>query len=285
MWHGAHMANGLITDADARLFWRGQFNAAKLMWYADPESVLMLADRGAEHFMVRLPDSTLATGRIPSYQDYARECVETVQKFYDTGITDYQLDNEPNLQAWGAGEYWEYQWYIAQVITEMRSALPRDVRIGLAPLAWTALSDELKTSWLNALIDVAKRCDFVCVNSYWQSTTGTSILWEQFGGNAAAIARWLPKKPVVVAEYGTSISARTVPPAPPPEAVEALMTAQYPIWLAWARSVGYIEAAYAFILGGTDDWSGFRLTDPVVKAMRGGATRSFARASSIMRQI
>jgi hypothetical protein len=46
------------------------------------------------------------------------------------------------------------------------------------------------------------------------------------------------------------------------------MREEYPEWLGWLATFQYVEAAYVFILGGTDDWEGFRVTQTIVEAMR-----------------
>ena len=265
MLHGAHLPNGTITPEDLALFVRGRFRAAKLMWYHTQDDVWDLAQKGCEHFLVRLPDSTDGQ-RLKGIGEHARECRAVVERFYEAGVVHFQLDNEPNLLAWGPDRQWEYQWFLSMVVSELQTVLPSDVKLGLPPLAWTALSDEQKASWLKALTNVARRMSFICVNSYYQSKTGNSMLWTQFGGSAQTFHEWMPTKPIMVTEWANSLTQLAEPP--PQEEIARYMVAQYPRWLEWAASQPYIHSTYVYLIGGTEDWRGFRIDGAIADAMR-----------------
>ncbi|HYP40261.1 MAG TPA: hypothetical protein VEX13_07850 [Chloroflexia bacterium] len=46
------------------------------------------------------------------------------------------------------------------------------------------------------------------------------------------------------------------------------MCQEYPQWLRQVRQYDFVEAAYVYILGGTEQWAGFRVTEDVVRALR-----------------
>jgi hypothetical protein len=68
-----------------------------------------------------------------------------------------------------------------------------------------------------------------------------------------------------VTEWGNSQSQSAHPPFP--SILEARMARQYPQWEAWAAQHAYVEGSYVYILGGTQDWAGFRLTPKIAGAM------------------
>ncbi len=261
MMIGAHLPNGPLTTDDLAVLAAGRFGAIKAMWYHSPEAVRACRRvLGPDtHVLVRLPDSSDTI--IPSARDYAARCARHIQWMHDrANAWDFQLDNEPQYQhAWGPGAAWQWQAFMTDVIPDLKRQMPAGCRLGFTPLSHPALD-----LWLTATKRVAALCDFVCVHSYWQAADHR---WHSgLGGNAPAFHAWLPDKPVVVTEFGSSISEAR--PALAPAEVEARMVAEYPGWLEWAAGLGYIEAAYVYLVGGTPDWEGFRVTRAVAAAMR-----------------
>src|SRR5687767_2020188 len=102
---GLHLANRPLIERDLLRFQLSGATSAKLMatdgTMHSPFDVIELAEAGAKHFCVRLPDTVLPDGTIPHFRDYAVRCAGLIADFYDAGVLDYQVDNEPNLQrAW-----------------------------------------------------------------------------------------------------------------------------------------------------------------------------------------
>src|SRR5688572_14710608 len=127
------MPNALITPHDLGSFRVGGFESAKLMWYAKPSEVFALRELGCTHFLVRLPDSVTEDGRWKGDEEWANECIGLVNRFYALGITDFQLDCEPNL-TWKplndpeVAQNW--RWLTGQVYGMITEAVPPAVRLG-----------------------------------------------------------------------------------------------------------------------------------------------------------
>jgi hypothetical protein len=280
---GAHMANCPITQEDVTLF-RGTFEAAKLMvgnnpdphhWIHKPEDVQRLRAAGAKHILMRLPDSGRADGKRPHFTTYASECEQVVKAFNNAqvGVSEFQLDNEPQEQlAWQEKDsQWVYQAFMRGVLRELRNRCP-NARFGLAPLSYSPKYfggplDKWKEAYSTRLGDgtrpLCSLFDFACSNVYWQFPK--HLKDPSFGGSFQDVRKW-SGLPVVITEWGNSICHA----APPPHrnTIIAAMRKEYPEWLGWLATFQYVEAAYVFILGGTEDWEGFRVTQTIVEAMR-----------------
>jgi hypothetical protein len=273
MLRGAHLANGPILEADLALFKLAGFKSALVFWYHTAADVQRLRDVGCEHFVVRLPDSHNPDDTIPSYWAYAAECRVVIDQFYALGVRDFQMDNEWQADWYRIGEKagWKrenvaftYQWFLSRALTEVRQFIPKDVRVGFPPL----IDVELPSA-LAACRGIAPRFDFLCVHSYWQAERDMTS--KQFGGNVERFHEWVPWRedesvmPVLVTEWGNSQSQSAHPPFP--SILEARMARQYPQWEAWAAQHAYVEGSYVYILGGSQDWAGFRLTPKIAGAM------------------
>lgn len=275
MLSGLHAPNSFFTEADYALTALARFKSAKLMWYHDFDTIDRLRTLGVTHFTVRLPDSVQRNVQgqeyVPSYWDYSDLLIERILYFFHgRGITDFQLDNEPNI-TWalqGFGPY-EYRWFLQHTLGYLRPKVPSQVRLGFPPFSF---ADEYKPhQWLGPQIDTAPLFDFLCVNSYWQSSRQgeTNILagpmtWHQFGGNCQFYADWQSEMPLQLVEYGNSIHEQGVYR---PEQVTAFRREQYPIYLRWLDGFPYIESAHVFIVGGSPTWVGFQVAPSVADAI------------------
>lgn len=263
------MPNGPITLDDLCLYKSGGFKTALLMWYHTPDDVARVREAGAEHIVVRLWDSEFAgaDGRkyLPSFTDYAHRAVSTIRAFYSLGVRDFQMDNEPNI-TWpehGQNE-WSYQWWANLALPVIRSLTTgMQYRLGFAPMSLA--TEHGPNRWYSACRALMGRFDFIAAHAYWQAER--HITSAQFGGFPFTVHQYAPDKPILVTEWASSISQTN--PAPDRERREQIMVEQYPVWLAWARTQPYIEAAHCFLIGGTQDWYGFKLTERIVEAMRG----------------
>lgn len=260
--------NAPITDEDIRLFNLAGMKAAKLMSHHTVDDALRFLANRATKVMVRLPDSITERGTVPSYVDYAIQCAEVVKRFYPT-VRDFQLDCEPNITWKGKqiGDHvasgWDYSWFLGKTYEVLKPLLPAGARLGAPPLSWSTENDPL--GWYAPMRAVAGRFDFLCADCYWQAAGDMGS--SNFGYNFGYLHAWFPSKPIVLAEYANS-SRR-------PD-VETSRLTQYPAYLAWLRTLTYVEAAYLFILpGATDDWAKFRLTEGVATAMAHPPPRAY----------
>ena len=283
MWYGAHMANSNITDADIALFRRANFKAAKLMWYHGANEVAWLRDSGCQFFVVRLRDLMelrRPDGSLPPWEEWADVTVQDINRFVALGIFNFQWGCETNdAGKFGSFGAWNYRFYAIRAFPRVRESIPPQVRLGLVPLTHATTANA--ENWRNVLkvpLDAAERAepwamgrsgslvdwhDVVCVDSYWQWPR--QITRDDLGGSAAFYHIWSEGKPIWVVEWASSDT--DLNPRPTEPEIEQAMVDEYPIWLAWAQSQPYIEAAFVWIVGGTQDWSGFRVTGRVADAM------------------
>lgn len=280
---GAHMANCPITADDLTLF-KGTFKAAKLMvgnnpdpthWIHKPADVKRLRAAGATHIIMRLPDSGREDGTRPHFDTYADECERVVKAFNNAqvGVSEFQLDNEPQEQrAWQAKDSeWVYQAFMRDVLKELRKRCP-NTRFGLAPLSYSPKYfggplDNWKKAYSTKLGDgtrpLCSLFDFACSNVYWQFPK--QLKDPSFGGSFQDVRNW-SGLPVVITEWGNSLCHAQTPPHR--NTIIATMRNEYPEWLGWLATFNYVEATYVFILGGTNDWDGFRVTKTIVEVMK-----------------
>ena len=272
---GLHLPNAPVTQTDLDVLGIGQFQCAKIMSYHTIADVTNARSRGVKRFLVRLPDSVWKhpDGReyIPSFSDYGDSVVERALYFYQAGLTDGQVDNEPNI-SWKAHNLgpWVYRAFMLDVLNYIRPRLPADYRLGFPSVSFA--TEWMPMEWLAPMRDLADRFDFLCINSYWQSgRTGTAnilagpMTWLQFGGNVTWYETWLPGKPIQVAEWGNSIHEQG---GHSPAQIEAFKMEQYPLYLKWLNGHRAVEAAYCFIgPGATQDWEGFKVSPAVAHAI------------------
>lgn len=291
---GAHCPNGPITLADLDAIKLGGFTGAKVLSYHHTvEDIKRLKKVGIKHFAIRLPDSIWPvldggeqdTGHrfIPSALDYARRCEsQFLPLIEEVPDADLILDNEPNYRgqwpsmwlAW-AGRFagsGDWRAFMADVLDILLFEYPH-LNWCFTPMAWTEPNSE---EWMHS--DLIGRCKKVTCHSYWQSQRtdppGTPhppgpspMYYEQFGGNAAYIHSKFPDKRIVIGEYGNSLTdRRNTPQEVHPVLIQDAMRRQYPLFLSWCASQGFIDAAYVFIIGGVG-WEGFEPLQPVLEAM------------------
>jgi hypothetical protein len=236
------------------------------MWYQDPAEVASFATAG--YSLVRLPDSiyTKPDGSryIPSSRQYADDLVKQIIRWNRAGFRHFVPDCEPN---WSWPQHrqgpWEWAYFMNEALFHPEWGVQRRVA-GNIQLGLTAFANHDWTTWLNARTHIVPKFAFVSAHCYWQAPQDmyseifglqASFLWKRFG------------KPVFITEAGNSLCQLPSPPAP--EVIEAKMAEQYPQYLFWLSKpeYAYIQAVYFYILGGTDDWKGFRLTHKVCDAI------------------
>lgn len=278
MISGIHAPNASISPSTLEIIQRGGFRAAKLMAYHTAAEVATLRTAGVTHFTVRTRDSVWrkhdGSQYIPSFHDYGDALVADLIKFYNMGIKDGQIDCEPNI-SWAAvhSEYdpWIYRAFMLDVLGYIAPKLPPDLRLGFPPLSFSPQYEP--NHWLDVLADLAPRFQFLCVNSYWQSSrTGEDnilagpMTWQQFGGNCEEYHRRFSSMTMQIVEWGNSIHERQLFT---PAQVDAFRVEQYPIYLRWLPAHPYVEAAFCWIAPkATSDWTGFEITPAVASAMK-----------------
>jgi hypothetical protein len=270
---GAHLPNGPITAADWTLV--AQLGGAKFL-SADhtPPDLHLLRDRAPDaHVVVRLPDSCHADGSPWGWREYVDLAADVVARWHAIGVRDFELDNEPMFQRfWGPDHAWDYQAWLTDVVGGLRRAVCPGVRLGMPALVrpWApgwdwARQEAALALWRQACTGVADRFDWVAAHCYYQAPGDRYN--PHFGAAVQEIHAWLPHQPILVTEAATSLCQVT--PTPAPAVIEQRMLAEYPDWVRWFRQQPAVEGVYFFLLGGTPDWAGFRLTPAVVRALAG----------------
>lgn len=291
---GAHLPNGPITQADLDAIKAGGFTGVKLLSYHHTQGdIRALRAIGIRHFAIRLPDSIWPvldeqgreTGRryIPSALAYADRVNEQMLPLLELAPdADLILDNEPNYRGqWPSmwlpwanrfGTSGDWRAFMRDVLDDLLWEHP-SLNWCYTPMAWTEAGSE---EWMHP--DLIKRCRKLTCHSYWQSlrTDGPNaphppgpspMYWQQFGANAAYIHNLFPDKPIIIGEYANSLTDRRGTPQEVPQAqIHDAMRRQYPLFLEWCASTGYIEAAFLFIIGG-QGWKGFEPSREVLEAM------------------
>lgn len=262
MLSGLHAPNAPFTQDDFCGVRVAGVGAVKLMWYHTEADVKRLRAAGVTYLLMRLPDSVDDTGRWKGDTEYADECVTLIRKFHPLGIHDYQLDNEPNL-TWGPHSAGVWAWFMDRVVRLIRNKIPNFIRLGLAPLSWKPSTwKNVEDVWVPEQRKLVGGYQFLCVHSYWQSAAHYNL--PPFGGNATHFHHLFGGAlPIVITEWANSIHETGIPS----EAVEAIRAVQYPQWLGWIATKPYVESAFLYIMGGTEDWRGFWPTDKVLRAM------------------
>jgi hypothetical protein len=272
---GGHLPNqGVPSNSPAYPFLATmRANGALLMPYHSNGTMHdVRAAIGADaYFVARLPESefenpTNKQHYVPSWQDYANACLDTINRLHIYGVNDFVIDNEPQqLRVWGPERAWEWANFMHDVLQNLKPALHKDIRIGLTPF-----TDQNLQTWLRAVDhnNLASFCDFMAVHSYWQAPGDRTS--PQFGGNCQVFHRWHPELPIMITEWGSSV-CQTRPP-PSPEEVQLHMRVEYPDWLNWIhKNFSYVEGTYLFILpGATDEWAGFMPDLRVALALKPG---------------
>lgn len=282
---GAHAPNGPITSDDIQTMRIMGAQAVKLM--AADHSPTDVAKFPGMTVIVRLPDSRHADGTYSYAPAYAMECAAYAKMFAKEGVTLFQWDNEPNIQ-WRQSEYgaWPYQEWCRQALRTFRANVPSSVKLISPPLSWspaywrsipdnragTALDD-----WRAAFrwTDKGQRpmlwslFDYAGANVYWQykeqlADPSFGLSYEQVHDDS--------QLPVWVTEF--ACSANEPPLKLPGGQVEQLRMRLYPQWLQGCRTDGYVEGACVFIVGGTPEWQGYKLTPAVAACMAPQPKRS-----------
>lgn len=270
--------------------------------------VAYLRGIGVTHFTLRLSDSIyepdaqhVSKWRRDSI-GYAEDCLRIIRRFYNVGVLDFVVDNEPNISwslpkpkpwnemsleekaewlkgyAKAAQDYADWLRTFIEHITTRKwhdgYDLPPGVRLFAPPIAWT---DEWPhMPWLEAMKDIIPLFDGISCHTYWQSSRqgrdnilAGPLMWERFGANYRWYMNQYPDMLIQCNEMANSIGIQEIDGVPvwTPQQIEGFMVEQYAIWTEKAREAG-VEVVHIFIgPSATEDWDVFKPTPKVVSAM------------------
>lgn len=266
---GVHLPNRHLELADGKLYCTMRAEGALVMPYHKPTDLIAMGVQPANS-IVRLED-VVRDGRLPSWWELAGEWEATIRKFVPNGFRRFQLDNEPELafahaRAGGDKPWQVWRWLVNNALNAM---LPRLVNLPPVEFGYTPHSHpETHLEWWHEGRSIRDRCAWVANHSYWQREEHMS--WAIFGSGFEWIRRQMdadrePAKPIYITECGNS----SIQNNPPPSlvSVEAEQVNDYPKYIRHVAQFDYVRGLYFFILGGTEDWRGFNLTEPIARSI------------------
>lgn len=287
MLHGAHAPNSALLPQDFDTLRTGKFQAVKLLVIEGcehkPADVMAIrAVLPIAHFYVRLPDSRSPDGTYPKAETWARKLATIARSFMAVGVNSFQIDNEAQYQ-WDKPDFgpFNYQAFMRDAVFYLRRLIPT-ARLISPPLSWSpALWKHDKNNptpytldeWLEAYSwrgadgrspNLWQLFDRAGANVYWQSER--QMHDPSYGASFRTVHERSGGMPVVLCEYGNSMWHQS--PQPPLQDVEEAMAAQYPQYLRWLHSMApVVDAGFVYLVGGTLDWTGFRVTKVVAEAL------------------
>ena len=234
----------------------------------------------------------------PSAESLATNYLNTIRMWYRFGVRWFQVDCEPNL-LWRRDPFGPMQfcWFMRRGISQLRQALKAemmdDVKLISPPFSFSPALfhlgppnptdftlDDWKAAFVNtdrgAQIPFFRIFDAVGAHPYFQSEH--QMLDPTYGANFSTLHDWSQGMDIVVTEWACSMTDAF--PQPKQADIEAEMVRLYPKWLYNVRlNHPYVLAPYLFIVGGTKEWGGFKVTTPVAQAI--GKTLKSSRHSTI----
>jgi hypothetical protein len=174
-----------------------------------------------------------------------------------------EIHNEPNhrdgIEGWGKEIYHARQfaaWYM-RVLVDLRA-------LGFGGLGWPGLAvgewAHGERSWMKVNRANIRASDWIGVHAYWQRAEEVDD--RRLGGNWRLYRRRWPNRRVFVTEAGNSSCHNPELPQVGPERQRAE-------YLAWCRAAaaGGVAGVAFYMLGGSEDWRGFRLYPETVRAL------------------
>jgi len=242
---------GLWSERDKELFKLGRFKWAVVRTDTNAIMADFATSLGATVIM-QFPDQ-FNTGHWPPPGDYARFCYDTLTHFSQFSHIAV-LDNEPNLHHSKSGRWFAEEfcrWYRA-VVACFRYLDPGShwklLFPGLVPMPW-----HNPLLWHDINRENIEESDGVAWHVYWQFQHQFRHL--DFGESYKALSDWVIDRGIYITEYGVS----------PGFLDEDYKVAMYPEFI---RSLPYwIRCACLFILGGTDHWRDWWLTERIARAL------------------
>lgn len=295
MISGLHGPNSAFEAADYLVVGASGAQSIKLLHTESTQhsfdEVRTLQGLGITDFVTRLADSKKLDGIIRGDDEWAAELAGVINEAYAQGLRVFSICNEPNWMHTkrGFGPQ-EYVWYIKRVVLRLRALIPRDVRLISPPLSFSPRlwhhdsgnpTDFVLDEWLAAFAWKDPRASNAEDRlALWDAfdAAGATVYWQyarqmqdpSFGACYRTIHDRSGGKPIVVLEWASSaneLEDSNGKPLYTPGEVEALRVAQYPDWLEQAAASGIVAAAYAFLVGGTTQWLGFRISARLARAL------------------
>jgi len=202
--------------------------------------------------IMQFPDQ-FNTGHWPPPGDYAKFCYDTLIHFSQFSNIAV-LDNEPNLHYTKSGRWYAEQfcrWYRA-VVACFRYLDPGShwklLFPGLCPLPWHNWG-----LWYEINEENIVESDGIAWHTYWQTLEQFDS--TAFGENYLPIPEYMKEKGLYITEYGVA----------PGVLDEEDRISLYPEFI--TRLPDYVHCACVFILGGTEHWRDWWITERIALAL------------------
>lgn len=174
-----------------------------------------------------------------------------------------EIHNEPNhaegIEGWGASreDAWDFvPWYAIVYGGLVHAGFHGLGFPGLAVGEWV----HKERTWAEECRQLIRASDWVGCHAYWQRLE--ELDHRQLGGNWRYYRERWPNRRLYVTEAGNSSCHN-------PELPQMTPDRQRAEYLEWCRLAagGGVEGVAFYMLGGSDDWAGFRLYPETVRAL------------------
>lgn len=267
---GYHLANdGNITDDHLQLLRKADTPIVKVLLRLDlqyePTDFRRLHEFLPAHteIVIRLYMPGQARWTPYEFAGRATGKLQSVLPLIPNRRTWIEIHNEPNHpeEGWGPSidNTLRFGNWFHGVFTMLRQARFQNLGFpGLAVGEWR----HKERSWGDTLLGVMKEADWVGCHCYWQSPNTLDQLTDpRLGKNWSWYLKRIDR-PIIITEAGNSNAHGGFPVLSPYE-----QSWQYGFWCETVDP--RIYAVNFFMLGGTEDWAGFRVYDETVLSLKG----------------
>jgi hypothetical protein len=166
-------ADGRLQAADLAVVAQARVEAVKLMSTAATEDAERLwAINPKMYLMVRLFDDLRE--RQVNADDFASHVIDDMRRFYQLGVRDFEVHNEPNLRDEGWGVNWptgrEFAGWFLRVRANLAYSFP-EARFGWPGLSPDGLPMPNRTNdmrFLDEAEEALRAADFIGIHCYWR---------------------------------------------------------------------------------------------------------------------
>jgi len=165
------------------------------------------------------------------------------------------IENEPNIQV-GRDTWWyaqQFTRYIRAVWAFFKWLDPASHWKLVSPAIAPRISPD-SFDWYRTAFEVFNFFDYIGVHCYWQDDWQRENL--RWGKQYEFLHELFPAKKIIISEYGNSL----------PEASWEKRADDYVKFL--SNLPEYVDCAFLFILGGTQDWNIFHLNEGIADKLR-----------------